>query len=116
MRPGKGDVRRILAYLFSVLALAALGWDIWIGPLQNAPLTFTSTAEYWQAVHVPSLIGLNSFIEKNLSTDLWDLAVLPALSWPAFALAGALAIFFFLIAGRRKTGARDGRMFPRGRR
>lgn len=112
----EGDVRRFLGFFFAVLALAALGWDVWRGPFQDEPLAFTSTAEYWQSVNVTSLIGLNSFIEKNLSTDLWDYVVLPAITWPACALAGGLAIFFFLIAGRRRPKSREGANFPRNRK
>ena len=107
---------RLLAYLLTALALAAFAWDVWRGPFQQNELTFTSTAEHWSAYHVNSLVGLNSFIEKQVSPDLWDLAILPAISWPAFVLAGALAAFFFLISGRRRRQGRDGLMFPRGRR
>ena len=78
-------------------------------------LVFVSTAEYWSAVHRPSLIGLNAFIEKDLSTDLWDYAVLPAISWPCFVLLGLISLIFFLAAPRRRKAGRSGLMFPRGR-
>ena len=92
---------RFLGYLFALLALATLGLDIWRGPMQGEPIAFTSTAEYWASFHRDSLIGLNSFVEKSLSPGIWDLALLPALSWPAFILAAVLAFVFSLFAGRR---------------
>ena len=107
---------RLLGYLFAALALAAFSWDIWSGPVQGGELSFASTAEHWFSYHKPSLIGLNSFIEKQVSPELWDIAVLPAINMPAFALFGAIAFLFMLLAGLRRRAARSNLMFPRGRR
>ncbi|MEX2519040.1 MAG: hypothetical protein WD969_06895 [Paracoccaceae bacterium] len=108
-------MRRFLGYLFGLLALAALSADLMQGPMQGAPLSFTSTADYWAAAHRSSLIGFNEFVEANLSASLWDWALLPALTWPACALAAVLSLFFFVI-GRRRAPARKAMMFPRRRR
>ncbi|MEM8752834.1 MAG: hypothetical protein AAGF90_07650, partial [Pseudomonadota bacterium] len=73
----------------------------------------------WSDLHRPSLIGLNSFIENMLSPELWDVAVFPALSAPAFVLAAVLALVFFLFsrAGGGATGRQGLDRYPRhGRR
>lgn len=88
-------MRRFFFLFFSLLALAALGWDLWRGPIEGQPVDFTSTAEYWAGLNRSSLIGLNAFIEKRISPDLWDILFLPVLAAPAFVGAGVLALFFF---------------------
>lgn len=109
-------MRRFLFLLFGLLALAALGWDLWRGPIQGQPVDFTSTAEYWAGLNRASLIGFNAFIEKRISPDLWDILFLPALAAPAFVAAGVLALFFFMIRPQRRQAKRRGLMFPRRRR
>lgn len=95
---------RLLGYVFSLLALAALGYDLWRGPLQEAPFAFTQTAEIWASLHQTSLIGLNSFIENTVSPELWDVVVLPTLTAPAFVLAAVLALIFFVFSRGGATG------------
>lgn len=109
-------MRRFFFLFFSLLALAALGWDLWRGPFQGQPVDFTSTAEYWAGFHRSSLIGLNAFIEKRISPDLWDILFLPALAAPAFVGAAVPALFFFMIRPKRRKPRRSGSMFPRKRR
>ena len=97
-------MRRMLAYLCSALALSALAWDVWIGPMQGAPLLLTSTAEFWAAAHRGSLVAFGAEIEAMVSTAAWQEVVLPALLLPAVAGFGALALLFFILArigGRR---------------
>ena len=105
-----------MGYVFAALALAIFALDVWRGPMTGNELAFASTAEYWDALHRTSLIGLNSYIEKNLSTEVWDYAVLPFITWPAFVPPVLIALFFFIIAPRRKKSGRAGLMFPRDRR
>lgn len=105
-------MRRLFGYFFGLLALSA---DLWRGPMQGAPLSFASTADYWATWRRSSLIELNAFVEKSLSTGLWDHVLLPALTRPACASAATLAIFFALI-GYRRSEARKTMIFPRRRR
>lgn len=108
---------RLLGYVACAVALAAFGHDVWRGPMQDLPLAFTSTATYWSDFHLPSLDGLRVFVETNLTPELWSLALLPMLSWPAFVLAIVVALIFFAFGRpKRRVRGRDGMMFPRNRR
>ncbi|MEL7464519.1 MAG: hypothetical protein AAFN79_10655 [Pseudomonadota bacterium] len=105
-----------MGYLFAALALGALAYDLWRGPLQDEDFASTSTAEHWREVDANSLVGFGAYIEQKVSPDLWFDWLLPALGWPAWALAGILASLFFLIGGRGKRRSQSGLVFPRKRR
>ena len=115
-RPVEAEVSRLLGWLCAALAVGALAWDYWRGPHQGGELQFSSVAEGWAELHRDSLIGLNSFTEKNLSPDIWDAYILPALNWNAALTFTVLALIFFYI-GRSPRGGRRKDMFSRnGRR
>ncbi len=106
---------RLLGILFGIAALAAIGYDMWRGPYQDRELELTSIAEGWAQLHRTSLIGLNSFTEKNLSPEIWDSYVLPALNWPAALTFTVLGLFFLYFVSR--SGHRKRHMFSKhGRR
>ena len=107
---------RLLGYLFAAIALGALAWDVWRGPLQDEELVFTSTAEHWREVSANSLVGFGAYIEQNVSPDLWFEWVLPALGFPAFALAAAFSALFFFVGGRGRKARQSGLVFPRNRK
>ncbi len=105
---------RLFGWLSAALALAALAWDYWRGPHQGGEMEFSSIAEGWAELHRDSLIGLNSFTEKNLSPDIWDNYALPALNWNAALTFTVLALILFYI-GNRSGGSRKRNMFSKGR-
>lgn len=105
---------RLLGWLFAALALAALAWDYWRGPHQGGEMEFSSIAEGWAELHRDSLIGLNSFTEKNLSPEIWDAYVLPALNWNAALAFTILALLLFYV-GKGSGGSRKRGMFSKGR-
>ena len=106
---------RLLGWLCAALALGAIAWDYWRGPQQGGEMEFSSIAEGWAELHRDSLIGLNSFTEKNLSPEIWDAYVLPALNWNAALTFTLLALLFFYI-GRGGNGSRKRGMFSKRRR
>ena len=115
-RQVEAEVSRLFGWLCAALALGALAWDYWRGPQQGGEMEFSSIAEGWAELHRDSLIGLNSFTEKNLSPEIWDAYVLPALNWNAALTFTVLALVFFYI-GRNPRGPKRRDMFSRnGRR
>lgn len=106
---------KLLGWLSAALALGAIAWDYWRGPQQGGEMVFSSIAEGWAELHRDSLIGLNSFTEKNLSPEIWDSYVLPALNWNAALTFTILALLLFYI-GRGGSGSRKRGMFSKGRR
>lgn len=107
---------RFLSFAFALIALVVLGFDIWRGPLQEAPLALTLTAETWDAIHRPSLIGLNSYTENMLGPEVFDAVVLPLLSAPLFVVAGVLAALFYLLSRTFARSTRTDIYRPRPRR
>jgi hypothetical protein len=107
---------KLLGLLCAALGLGALAYDYWRGPQQGGEMEFSSIVEAWAKLHRDSLIGLNSFTEKNLSPDIWDNFVLPALNWNA-ALTFILLALVLLYMGRGSGAAKRRGMFLRnGRR
>lgn len=106
-------MRRIFAWIFACVGVCAAIYDliIWLG--QGEEFRFHAIAEIWADVHRTSLIGLNSFTEKNLSTDLWDAVLLPALGLPAVITFGVLAVALFLLGLLRRDTRKRGMMFSR---
>lgn len=106
---------RLFGWLSAALALGALAWDYWRGPHQGGEMEFSSVAEGWAELHRDSLIGLNSFTEKNLSPEIWDAYVLPALNWNAALTFTILALVLFYIGRAPRTSRKQG-MFSKDRR
>lgn len=94
-------MRRLSGYALCGLALAALAWDVWRGPMAGAPLELTSVAEFWAAADRGSLVAFGAMIEERISISAWQDAALPALLWPAAASLGGLGLFLHLVAPRR---------------
>ena len=108
----EANVIRTIGWLAAILAIAAIAWDYWRGPNQGGEMEFSSIAEGWAELHRDSLIGLNSFTEKNLSPEIWDAYLLPALNWNAALSFTILAIVCFFIS-RDSNGSRRRGMFTR---
>ena len=114
--PVEAKLTKLLGLVFAALGLGALAYDYWRGPHLGGEMEFSSIAEGWATLHRDSLIGLNSFTEKNLSPDVWDNFVLPALNWNA-ALTFILLALVFLYMGKGSGGSRRRGMFSKnGRR
>ena len=99
---------RTLGWLSAILAVAAIAWDYWRGPHQGGEMEFSSIAEGWTELHRDSLIGLNSFTEKNLSPEIWDAYLLPALNWNAALAFSILAVICFFISRGPRSSRRRG--------
>jgi hypothetical protein len=106
-------MRRFFGWVFLLLCVGALGYGAYEGPLKDQPFEWFAIAEIWAELHRTSLIGLNSFVEKNLSPDVFDLFVLPVLKWPAAIAFGIASAVFFLLARVGRGGPKRPLMFPR---
>ena len=108
----EGELGKLIGFICAALALGALAWDYWRGPQQGGEMEFSTIAEGWAELHRPSLIGLNSFTEKNLSPEILDAYVLPALNWNAALTFTIMALVFFYIGKEPRSAKRRG-IFPR---
>ena len=100
-------MRRFFGWVFLVMCVGALGYGAYEGPLKDQPFEWFAIAEIWAELHRPSLIGLNSYTEKMLSPEVFDLFILPVLNWPAgIAFGLASAVMFLLARIGRKSGKR----------
>ena len=112
-RLGERDVLRFFGWISALIGLTALGTDLYRGPYRGEPFELAAIGEYWAELSRTSLIGLNSFTEKNISPGFWDVAILPALGWPAALAFVLLALFLFFLSGRRRGKSGRKMLFPR---
>jgi hypothetical protein len=106
-------MRRIFAWIFACVGLCAAIYDliVWLGASEE--FRFHAIAEIWADVHRTSLIGLNSFTEKNLSTELWDAVLLPALGFQAVIAFGVLAVVMWVFGLFKRDTKKRAMMFSR---
>ncbi|MGE5767702.1 MAG: hypothetical protein ACM35H_10980 [Bacteroidota bacterium] len=106
-------VGRMLGWLLLFCALVLLGWDA-VSSLDSGAWGFAVLGQRWyeidQAFGMATLNTLQAGIERNVSVDLWDNVLAPALLWPAvlvFAVPGLVLVLLF----RRWHGPRTPRKF-----
>ncbi|MBM3542736.1 MAG: hypothetical protein FJX51_11890 [Alphaproteobacteria bacterium] len=92
-------VGRALGWALAALALAAFAWDLWTGAQQGA-FMFTPAGELWFSLHAPSLNVAQAAVQRHVSAELWDRALFPLLTAPAWLLLGVPA--FVLLRVRRR--------------
>jgi hypothetical protein len=92
-------IGRIIAWLFIVLALIALGRDALIfvdsGKFAMAPL-----GALWYAIDRSSLNLLQAVVERYISPTLWNPVIFTVLQWWAWAVFLVPGIALFLIFRR----------------
>jgi hypothetical protein len=76
-------IAKYLGWALVLIAGATLGYDLAVSG-GAWPSDFRSTWDWWRDMHNQSLEDFTRFV-GNLSKPLWDIAVEPALRWPAFA-------------------------------
>lgn len=103
---------RWLALLFLLVALAALGGDLYLALTGDGVVRLHALGEWWAWIHRDSLLLLQPAIERHISPALWDPGVQTLLEWPAAAEFGALAAVCWLLR-RRKPKRRENLKFRR---
>jgi hypothetical protein len=94
---------RVLAALFLILGLVALGGDIYVSLTGDGVIRLQALGEWWAWIHRDSLLMLQPAIERHISPALWDPGIQTLLVWPAVAdLVGLAAIFWLLSRIRRR--------------
>ncbi|MGF1595243.1 MAG: hypothetical protein ACFCUW_18335 [Kiloniellaceae bacterium] len=106
-------VGRAVGWVFLFCALVLLGWDA-VSSFDAGTWGFAVLGQRWfeidQALGTATLNTLQAGIERNISVELWDDVVAPALLWPAilfFVVPGVVLVLLF----RRWGGGRSPRKF-----
>ena len=90
---------RVLGWALAALALAAFAWDLWTGVQQGA-FMFRPAGELWFSLHPPSLNVAQAAVQRHVSAELWDRALFPMLTAPAWILLGVPAALLLRIRRR----------------
>jgi hypothetical protein len=100
-------VGRTLGWLLLFCALVLLGWDA-VSSLDSGTWGFAVLGQRWyeidQALGSASLNTLQAGIERNVSVDLWDNVLAPALLWPAVLIFVVPGLVLVLLFRRWSTG------------
>ena len=92
---------RLLALGLWVLAALSLGGDLW-KLSQTGEFEARGLGRRWADVDTETLTLLQNTVERYISPDLWNPGIVTVLSWPAWAVLGALALAFSIISrGKR---------------
>lgn len=99
---GKGLLMsRVLFIFFLLLTAAAAAYDA--APLMNGKeLRLHALGEIWFRLSPGSLNLLQAGLERHVWPPLWDPGVTTLLLAPAVAVFSVLALFFLLLALRRR--------------
>ncbi len=90
---------RALGWALAVLALAAFAWDLW-GGFQAGAFMFRPTGELWYGLHPPSLNATQAAVQRHVSPALWDRALFPMLTAPAWILLAVPAALLLRVRRR----------------
>ena len=96
-------IRFLFRFLGLLLLALAFIFVIYDGMKSIADRTFYATAigQFWTEIHVASLQAAQASVERNVSGQLWSLAIGPLLEQPAAAVFGVLGAIL-IVLGRKK--------------
>lgn len=93
-------VFRLIALVLIAAALMVFGSDA-LRSLESGEVAISSFAQVWglldESLGTASLEGFKSWAEATLPASAWDPGVVTVLSWPAWAVLGAVGIVIALI-------------------
>jgi len=105
---------RLLAILFLLLALIALGWDFYESLSADGTISLAALGERWAGVHRDSLLLLQPAVERHISPAIWDPGIQTLLEWPlTLELAVVGAVFWLLYRWKRWRWQRARMRFSR---
>lgn len=93
-------VIRLLSLAFWVLAALSLAGDVW-AMTETDEFVPKALGQRWADVNLESLTTAQNFVERYISPELWNPGIVTVLSWPAWAVLGAIAIVCSLLSRRR---------------
>lgn len=102
---------RVLAVLFFVLGLIALGGDLYSSLLTDGAIRLAALGEWWAWIHRDSLLLLQPAIERHISLALWDPGIQTVLEWPAAVEFAVLGAVFWLLRRRKRRRRHDNLKF-----
>jgi hypothetical protein len=88
---------RMLAMLFFLLGLTALGGDLYASLSADGVIRLGALGEWWAIIHRDSLLLLQPAVERHISPAIWDPGIQTLLEWPAAVDFAALGAFFWLL-------------------
>lgn len=94
-------VGRIIGWIFLLIAVAILGWDI-VTMVMTGKFGFIEGGRLWFLIDKDSLQVLQPAVERHLDPALWQYFLQPILEAPAFLPPLVLAILFLWLFRRRK--------------
>ena len=92
---------RIIALLFALGGLAALGLDLWAWQATGGWRP-QALGQLWFALDRESLNISQAAIQRHLHPFLWDSVIRPVLLWPVWIPPFAVAIVLYVICRRRR--------------
>ncbi len=92
-------VGRLVAGIFFLLALAAVGRDVLLF-LETGAYSAITLGEVWYAVDRGSLNLVQAVIERYVHPFVWQDILFPLLVWPAWAVLAGTALVVGVVFGR----------------
>lgn len=94
-------IARLIGLGLLVLAALSLGGDIW-KMQQTGEFEPRSLGARWGDVSLESLVSLQNLVERYISVELWQSAMVPVLKWPAWVVLGVLGLVFIVLGRKRR--------------
>lgn len=98
---------RVLAVLFLLLGVIALGSDLYSSLSADGNIHLTALGEWWSWIHKDSLLLLQPAVERHISPALWDPGIQTVLEWSAAVEFLMLAAVFWLLRRRKRRRRYD---------
>lgn len=90
---------RLFGWLFAVIAICAVGYDL-AKSLANGTLEMTPLGVAWHHISPSTLNALQAGIQRNVSPELWEDAIVPFLYVPGWLTFGIMSYIVLLLTRR----------------
>lgn len=101
-RAGLRLAARLAARLLLIGAIIALAYDGTKSFSGGSGLVTTSLLQHWSSLSPSSLEAAHNVVSSRLDPAVWDMALVPLLRWPAWLIAGVLALILSWFGRRRR--------------
>ncbi|ODA67841.1 hypothetical protein A7A08_01007 [Methyloligella halotolerans] len=93
---------RALGVILLLFAMVALVVDGTKSLGAGGDIVITPLAQQWQDLAPESYAGSQSWVNETAGPGFWELAALPILGLPAWAIFGVLGIFLYWLGQKRE--------------